>query len=479
MLVEHLQKQTQKHPNNLAVVCGDERLSYRELYNSVLALAGQLRASGVNKGDFVCLLLPNSIDFVVSFFAVAAAQGVAIPLDPALTMQERSRYLNGLTLAAVVSNSRLKAQIPSDCPLVLADTASESQELQIMPHYDGPVLCQFSSGSTGLPKRIVRTQKQLIQEYHQLTAALTLRQDDVVVVVVPLHHAHGFGNALLLAICNGLCLVIPQPPMNNNKDCELPLRFWRKELLTLLASERVTILPAVPFVYGLLAEVSNLPKGLCLRLCISAGSPLAKETYQRFRQRFGVPIRQLYGCTEAGSVTLNTCKDIDQSWQSVGMPLPGVELRLEGEEGSVAFRSGAMAGGYHGQLTSDRGAFQDGWFRPGDLGRFDDEGRLYILGRRRSFIDSGGYKIDPAEVEQILCAHPQVAEAIVFGVPHPALGEMIKAVVVPHAGITIDKQALSKFCSTQLAVYKRPRLLEVKESLPRSPLGKVLVRKLI
>jgi long-chain acyl-CoA synthetase len=479
LLFEHLQKQTQRYPNNLAVVYGDERLSYRELYNSVLALAGQLRASGVNKGDFVCLLLPNSIDFVVSFFAVAAVQGVAIPLDPALTIQERSRYLNGLTLAAIVSNSHLKTQIPSDYPLVLADTVIESQELPIMQYCDGPVLCQFSSGSTGLPKRIVRTQQQLIQEHRQLAAALTLRQDDVVAVVVPMHHAHGFGNALLLAICNGLCLVIPKPSMNGSRDYELPLRFWRKELLTLLASERVTILPAVPFVYGLLAEASNLPKGLCLRLCISAGSPLTKETYQRFRERFGVPIRQLYGCTEAGSVTLNTCEDIDQSWQSVGVPLPGVELRLESEEGLVAFRSGAMADGYHGQQASDSNAFHDGWFRPGDLGHFDDEGRLYIRGRHRSFIDSGGYKVDPVEVEQILCTHPQVAEAIVFGVPHPALGEMIKAVVVPHAGITIDKQALNDFCSTQLAVYKRPRLLDVKDSLPRSPLGKVLVRKLI
>jgi long-chain acyl-CoA synthetase len=426
----------------------------------------------------VCILLPNGIDFVVSFFAVAAARGIAIPMDPALTTQELRRYLDGLKLAAVICESYLQIQLPTDCIVIRVDITDALQPPPFDTSYDGPVLCQFSSGSTGLPKRVIRSQYHLLQEYKQLSAAIRVHEDDAVAVIVPLHHAHGFGNAMLLALCNGIRLVIPKPSRGDDGR-ELPLRFWRKDFLALLAAERVTILPAVPFVFGLLAEVQNLPEVLCLRYCISAGSPIDEDTYRRFYKRFGTHVRQLYGCTEAGSVTINADEDADQNWQSVGKPLPGVELRLEGEDNIVAIRSAAMPIGYHGQHLSDNDAFRDGWFRPGDVGQFDEHGNLYIIGRHRPFIVCGGFKVDPAEVEQVLRMHPDVAEAIVFGIPHPAVGELIKAVVVPRAGAPLDKNELIELCCTQLGSYKQPRLLEIRDSLPRSPLGKILIKELI
>lgn len=478
MLICHLQEQARRYPRKIAVVHGERRLTYDELYRSALALGGRLRDEGIGEGGFVYLLLPNSADFVVACFAVAAVRGVAILMDPWLTDEERSRYLDDITPGAVIVDSRLRKNVPAGCPQVPPEAAGASGDLRPGSPYPGPVLCQFSSGSTGLSKRVVRTQHQLLQEYRQLADAVTLADDDAVAAVVPLHHAHGFGNAMLLALCNGLRLVIPQPPRDDN-DRDLPLRFWRRELLTLLASERVTILPAVPFVFGLLAEAPEPYPELCLRLCISAGSRLTEDTYRRFLARFGVPVRQLYGCTEAGSVTLNTDEDVDATWQSAGKPLPGVEVRLEGEDGAVAFRSSALSQEIHEQGAAADEVFRDAWFRPGDIGRFDENGRLYILGRQRPFIETGGFKIDPREVERVLCGHPGVAEAIVFGVPHPSLEETIKAVVVPRPGISLDKKELADLCSAQLAAYKRPRALEVRDSLPRSPLGKVLVRELI
>ena len=478
MFTKHLEKLAQQYPDRPAVVHGETRLNYQELCRSIQALAGRLHIAGVGEGNFVCILLPNGIDFVISFFAIAAVRGIAIPMDPGLTTQELHRYLEGLTLAVVISDRDTRAQFPSSCITIHVDTPAESQPLSFYATYEGPVLCQFSSGSTGLPKQIIRTQHHLLQEYKQLSAAIKLYDNDAVAVIIPLYHAHGFGNAMLLSICHGLSLIIPKPPKGEDGR-ELPLRFWRKEFLALLADERVTILPAVPFIFGLLAQAPDLPEELCLRLCISAGSPIDEDTYRQFRERFGITVRQLYGCTEAGSVTINTDEDVDMSWQSVGKPLPGVELRLEGEENVVAFRSGAMADGYHGQSRQSNEAFNAGWFRPGDIGRFDDNGNLYIIGRHRPFIVCGGFKIDPVEVELVLCKHPQVAEAIVFGVPHPAVGEMIKAVVVPRACTTLDRNELVELCNTQLASYKQPRLLEIRDSLPRSPLGKVLIKQLV
>lgn len=478
MLIEALRKHAVTRPDRIAVVFGEQRLSYGELNRSVSAFASRLRAEGVDEGSFVCLSLPNGIDFVVSFFAVAAARGVAVPLEPGLTEQEWSRYLNGLPLSVVISEASSVPDCVTDCPVILVNEEPVATEPSPVLSYDGPVLCQFSSGSTGLPKRVVRTQRQLVREFQQLTGVLTLCDDDSVAAVVPLHHAHGFGNALLLALCNGLRLVIPRAPRDDDGR-ELPLRFWRTELLGLIEDELVSILPAVPHIFRQLADAPYPPEGLRLRLCISAGSPLDEDTFNRFLKRFNVPIRQLYGCTEAGSVTMNTDDHVESCWQSVGSPLPGVKLRMEGEEGVVTFRSGALAEGYFGEEASPEGAFNDGWFRTDDIGKIDVQGRLYIFGRRRPFIKSAGFKVDPREVEQVLCSHPGVAEAIVFGIPNRSVEELIKAVVVPKSGVSLNKSELIVLCTAQLAAYKHPRYLEIRDHLPRSPLGKVLIKELV
>lgn len=479
MLIKRLHECAESYPDKTAVISGTVRLNYSELYQSVQVFAAKLRKHGVGEGSFVCILLPNGVDFVIAFFAIAELKAIAVPLDPGLTRQELARYVGGLELDALISDSRWEMDSPVDCQVLQVTLDDEPDHHVTSEPWAGPVLSQFSSGSTGLPKRVIRTQYHLIQEYQQLSAAISVRSDDAVAAIVPLHHAHGFGNAMLLAICNGLTLLIPQAPRDNDGR-ELPLRFWRNELLTMLADNRITILPGVPFVFGLLAESSTVPEGLCLRFCVSAGSPLGEDVYRRFRERIGAPIRQLYGCTEAGSVTVNREHDIDSCWQSVGTPMPGIEIRLEDEENLVAFRSPAMAERYFGSATTaGNEAFSNGWFRPGDVGRIDERGCLYILGRRRPFIDSGGFKVDPLEVEQILSTHQHVDEVIVFGVPHSAVGEMIKAVVVPNKGAIVEKRELLDICSKQLAAYKQPRIIEIRESLPRSPLGKVLVRKLI
>jgi long-chain acyl-CoA synthetase len=238
------------------------------------------------------------------------------------------------------------------------------------------------------------------------------------------------------------------------------------------------------------SAVNMTGAGWRMRLCFTAGAALPRESFDAFAARFGVPVRQLYGCSEAGSVTVNLDPDPVATAATVGRPMRDVRLTVRGPDGApappgttgeVSFTSPTLAAGYLGAPSESSSRFSDGWFTPGDLGHLDDEGRLTITGRTTLFISTGGYKVDPVEVEDVLRRHPAVADVVVVGAPGPLGGELVKAVVVV-AGSPDEadlRRELVGLCGEHLAVHKVPRVVEFLPELPRSPLGKLLRKDLV
>jgi long-chain acyl-CoA synthetase len=506
MLQQLLQTAVERDPTQVAMVYGEQRITYQTLWSEVCGLSQGLHTLGVQEGDCVALLLPNRPEFVTSFFAIAQLHAIAVFLNPALKEAELHHYIQD-SHAKVILTDRYHADLcrsvvsSQDWPiqLILVDApaaSAQSWQTLLQPSsapasllpFAGDVLYQYSSGSTGRPKRVCRTQHNIWHQAENCVSTLAIQPSDRILDMIPLFHAYGFGECLLAAIHSGATLYILEPVLRDGVPVEVPFIFRRSEVLTLLQQEAISIFPIVPYVLNILA--STPPEETIdlsgLRLCISAGNYLPQDIFDRFWQRFGIPIRQLYGCTEAGSVSINLQPAATFHYDSVGQPMHNVDIRVvdpTGQEvppgtiGELVIYSQTLTRGYHQAPELNREVFQKGGFFTGDLGRKDPEGSIYITGRKKLFIDTAGYKVDPMEVEDVLATHPAVKEVVVVGIPQANVGEVIKAVIVRQEDCAA--QALQDYCKTQLADFKVPQLIEFRSEIPRSPLGKILRKDLI
>jgi long-chain acyl-CoA synthetase len=479
-----------------ALVHGDERITFAELRGRVERLAAALSARGLGPGDPVALVLPNVPAFAVAFLAIARAGAVVVPLNPLFKEAELEFHFRECGVKAVIGDpTTLSSCLPvgatmdeppqlivagGECegavPLeaVLADGGAEAPD---PAGADDDAVFGYSSGSTGRPKRVPRTHAHLRAEADAYVTALGLGPEDTIFCTIPLYHTYGMGCCLLAAVASGATLLLFDDPH--------PFVLQRGRALKLLEQEGATVFPAVPFTFRLLAEAPEEADLSSLRLCFSAAAALPRSTFVAFERRFGVPVRQLYGCTEAGCVTVNLDEDPYGTAASVGRPLEGVELRLidddgepvEGRIGEILIRAAGMTPGYAGADELNAVAFRDGWFHSGDRGRIDEAGRLFITGRKKLLIDVRGDKVDPIEVEDVLAVHPKVREVVVVGVASDVEGEgLIKAVVVP-AGECQERE-LIRYARERLADYKVPSRVEFREEIPTSS-GKVLRSYLI
>lgn len=331
------------------------------------------------------------------------------------------------------------------------------------PTGDDPALVAASSGTMARPHLVTRTHANLWWEAENFATSTGVGSDDVFLAVVPLSHAHGLGNALLAALRAGARLVL-RP------------RFLRRQVLDVVTRERVTVFPAVPFMLRMLAATDRRRRFDldALRLCVSAGAPLPREVFDAFRARFGVVVRQLYGLTEAGSVTCDLGPDADVDPATVGRPLGNVTVAIEDEHGHP------LQPGARGEIVVRSPAVEGGAGRPlrtRDLGCLGGDGRLTITGRTSLFINTAGNKVDPAEVEAALRAHPAVADVAVFGLAAAHDEQVVAAAIVLATTATADE--LRAHCRERLASHKVPRVVTFRDALPRSPLGKVLIGRLL
>ena len=451
MVTDFLYENAASRPAGTALVHGDERIGHRELLERVERLAHGLSARGIAPGDAVAVMLPAGPAFVTAFLAVTGLGAIVVPLNPQFKADERDFCLRACDAHELIADER-----------VVADLIEAHPPRRLTPRAPGETaVYQFSSGSTGRPKRLGRTHGQLAAEADSYSF---IWPGDRIFCAVPLFHTYGMGCCLIAAVSRGATLVILDEPH--------PFVLRRGRALELLERERITVFPGVPLQFRHLADAPQEADLSSLRLCFSAGTALPRETFDAFRDRFGVPVRDLYGCTEAGTLTADL--DPEPVVGSAGKPVGEVEVRVE--DGEIAVRSPAMTLGYSGMDELNRRAFRDGWFMTGDLGRLDADGRLFVTGRKKLLIEVAGHKVDPIEVEDVVLAHPGVREAVVVGVAN-GREESVKAVVV--AGEGCGERDVIEFCRERLANFKVPQVVEFRDEIPRSPLGKVLRKYLV
>ncbi|MCX5886348.1 MAG: class I adenylate-forming enzyme family protein [Proteobacteria bacterium] len=480
-----------RYPHKVAIIDGNTRITYSELNDSINKFSGWLISRGVERGDRIVLLLQNSLEFVISFFALARIGAIAVPLNVQYKEQELTDYFRDSSPRAVIAVTQIIPLVKEviavinkkACDIIaVPDGRSDSfSYLHIMEEaspYNGTlnvqpqndVLCQYSSGSTGRPKRIIRTHLNLVSEADNFTSTVHITSNDRILCVVPLFHAHGFGNCMLASIYTGATLVMLGD-------------FSRRRVLKTIQDECITVFPGVPFMFSILADTS-LREAITLsslRLCFTAGASLPRETFQKFFEKYGVPIRQLYGTTETGSVSINLEKNISDTADSVGVPMGNIEVEIFGERGEIlspneigeiGIKSSAMIKCYSGLEGSSTESFRNGYFFPSDLGKKDTAGNIYIVGRKSLFINTGGNKVDPSEIEILLKTHPKVKEVVVVGVESYYGEGVIKAVIVTLSDC--NEREIVEFCKGKIADFKIPRIVEFREEIPKSPLGKVL-----
>ncbi len=452
------------HPSHVTLSTLDGMtVTAAELEERTAEAAGRYAAAGLALGDRILLSAGPSIDLVVAYVGALRYGLTVVPANTAYTGRELAHVAEDAAPKLAVLDDPARAphaELPATGPDLagLPAPVTRPDLDQVKP--DGVALIVYTSGTTGKPKGAPLTHANLLASAHAVRIAWRWQPDDRLALCLPLFHVHGLGVGLHGTLTTGACAVI------------MP----RFDPAT-LGDASATLFFGVPTMYHRLAESPHLDVLRPLRLAVSGSAPLPAELHAAIADRCGQRVLERYGMTETIMLVSNPY-DGERRPGTVGFPLPGVEVRLEPYEGGVAeiaVRGPNVIAGYLNR--ADPAFTDDGWFRTGDLGTLDDDGYLRISGRAKELIISGGYNVYPREVEEVLRAHPAVADAAVVGAPSAEWGETVVAFVVPAAD-GVAEVDLAAWCAERLAPYKRPRQWRWVKAIPRNALGKILRHEL-
>jgi acyl-CoA synthetase (AMP-forming)/AMP-acid ligase II len=472
-------------PNGAApalVTVDGESIDHATLWATVERLGLELRRAGLKPGDRIAIVLPNGPAIALMLLA-AMSVGSAAPLNPRYRQEEFRFYLEDLRAAALITDGQspaaLAAMPASTTPIevrgeglsielaVPAGTADASGTLPPTP--DDEALVLHTSGTTSRPKIVPLRQRNLARSARNIAASLQLTASDRSLTVMPLFHIHGIMSGLLAPLAAGGSVVCT-PGFD-----AFAFHRWLEEL-------RPTYYSAVPTMHQMVLARSPDFRPTSLRFVRSSSASLARPVLEGLVERFGVPVIEAYGMTEAShQMTCNPLPPGTVKPGSVGIPT-GIEVAIldaannvlpSGERGEVAIRGATVVDGYENNPTANEAAFTDGWFRTGDEGMLDEDGYLFLTGRLKEQINRGGEKISPLEIDEVLLRHPAVAEAVTFAIPHDKLGEEVGAAVVLVDGGEATEQDLRTYLRGQLAPFKVPKQIVFVTEIPKGATGKL------
>ncbi|MBN1318483.1 MAG: long-chain fatty acid--CoA ligase [Anaerolineales bacterium] len=520
-----------EYPNNPALIFKGHIVSYKELDDLTDRLAAGLAASGVAKGDRVCILMPNTPQFIIAFYGILKAGGVVVATNPLYTAGEIADQVSdaGAVACILTSNfydifkkaqpktpvktvivSHIKDYMPSTLrllfpilSLVKSDLKVHNTKLRdgdtwlvdVLDRYPaalrpkveiGPediAMFQYTGGTTGVSKGAVNSHRALVANSLQIKTWMPdiMIGKETVLMAIPLFHVYGMVAGMSFGIASAAGLVlIPNP-----RDMD--------DLLDNISKFRPSIYPGVPAMYNAINVHPKVISGkvdvTCIRACISGSAPLMRETKETFERLTGASLREGYGLSEAP--TASHCNPMmgENRTGSIGLPLPGVECRIvnlqdgetdlpSGEEGELVLRSPNLMNGYWQMPTETSNAIRDGWLFTGDIASMDEDGYFFIIDRKKELIKPGGYQVWPREVEEVLSSHPKILEAGVAGIPDQRRGETVKAWVVLLEGQSATSEEIRAYCREHLAPFKVPTEVEFMDALPKTFVGKVLRREL-
>jgi acyl-CoA synthetase (AMP-forming)/AMP-acid ligase II len=441
-------------------------VSYAALTDRIDRAAAGLAARGVAPGDVVALQAPNSPQWVAVALGALAAGATVSGVSPAAVDREVRAQVDDCGARLLVTAADLDALVAPDArpPRVALDG-------------DAVALLPYSSGTTGLPKGVMLTHRNLVVAARQIRGALRLTPRDTLIAVAPFAHVMGFVVNAAGALAAGTTLVT------------MPL-FELEPFLHLVERHRATVLVVAPPIMNALARHPAVAARdlSSLELVVSGGAPLGAEVQGAVAERLGVITRQGWGLTETAATATAPDRERDVAFGSVGRPMPGTELRVvdpatgadlgAGEAGELWLRGPQVMAGYRGRPDATAAMVDaDGWLHTGDLGRVDDDGQVFVVDRLKELIKVSAHQVAPAELEALLATHPAVADVAVVGRPDPDHGEVPVAVVVARAAI--DGAELMAWVAERVAPYKRVRAVRFTDALPRTPAGKLLRRLVV
>ena len=502
-LAQLLSETASKHRDKPAVVFERSSHSYHAFDREVERYAAMLHAEGIGKGDRVAIQLTKRMEFLYLHFAVLSIGAITLPLNPEYREEEVGYFLSDSASSLFVTDAErhrraagairgLKgvrtllvdhavAEGAGSLPDRLSRAPSRFRRIYPTGGDDVAMIC-YTSGTTGRSKGAMITHRNLVSNMLALSEAWEWTDKDVLLHVLPLFHVHGLNVATHGSLYTGSTIVM-------HEKFE-PRRVWEA-----LVKERCTLLMAVPTIYqrlmGEWEKLERKPDLSGMRVFISGSAPLSDNLFHRFERATGFRILERYGMTETGMNTSNRIDPAHRKARSVGYPLPGVGTRVVGSDGAdvrpgnvgeVRIRGDNVFLGYWGMPEKTQDSFVDGWFRSGDLGYEDpqDGGRLYLVGRAKEMIITGGYNVYPKEIENVLESHEAVKESAVVGLPDEEFGEKVAAVVVLKDGRgSVAQEVLIGHCRERLASYKCPREIVIVPELPRNAMGKILKNRIV
>ncbi len=487
--------------NQTAVVVpdGGPAVTYAQLQRQIEALAEALRRGGIGAGEAVAIVLPNGLEFIATFLAVTWTRAIAAPLNPACKIEEFRFYMEDAGVKAVIvppgahpgREAAAQLNLPTwtvdsqqptaDSRQPTVDSRQPSLCLERItpgpaaapdagpPQPDDVALFLHTSGTTSRPKGVPLTHENLTTSLDNIVTTYQLTPADASLIVMPLFHVHGLLGATLSTLhAGGTAVVGPRFSATT---------FWP----TILA-HRVTWYSAVPTIHQILlarADTDQAPGGR-LRFIRSCSAALAPAVFAQLEERFGAPVLEAYGMTEAAhQMASNPLPPSTRKAGTVGLGT-GVDIVIldeqgnklsAGKQGEVSIRGRNVTRGYHNNPEANAASFTHGYFRTGDQGFLDEQSYLTLTGRLKELINRGGEKIAPLEVDAVLLEHPAVAEAVCFGVPDPKYGEEVQAAVVLRGQATAAD--IVAFCRGRLADFKVPKTIHLLTALPRTATGKI------
>jgi len=532
-----------KYPKNIATrmvlkylplgLAIQSKLTYRELNETANRFANALISLGVQHGDRVAVMLPNTPQTVIAFFGTLKAGATVVNTNPIYTARELEHQLkdsgaetivimSGLydTLAKIKDETNVKNVIVTDVSDSLSwpfksmveKTLRKAGQMKdvpegsgiyhfydllkgqsatapkIQPNPEDIALFQYTGGTTGVPKAAMLTQHNLVANSAQLVAWFPTLDfgKERTLFALPSFHVYGMTVGMLFTIYAGCELVIIPDPRNTT------------HVLDVIEHEKITLYPGVPAMY---IGIINHPKVQdynlrSIKACLSGGAALPVEVAMKFEEITGGKLVEGFGMTESSPVTHANPLIGEVRVGSIGLPIPNTDAHIVtlepddegkyqileeiGTEGELRVKGPQVMKGYWGRDDETAKTLTpDGWLHTGDIAKMDEDGYFYIVDRKKDLIIAGGYNIVPREVEEVLFMHPKVMEAAVVGVPDPKRGETVKAFIVLIAGEEATPDEIKTYCRENLAPYKIPRLVEFRDELPKSGVGKVLRRELV
>jgi len=462
-----------RYPDHMAIMEGDVSVSYDSLMTIIDAIAKDLHEFGIAGGHRVGLCFPNSIAYIAITYALWKLDAAVVPIDTALKESEVAQICDSMRITSIICFSNTAGSIRRQCPEI--HTLFYFRKIQHSPQSISSnkhiAFVRFTSGTTGKCKGVVLTHGKIIQRIGSTNKVLHINAKDTVIWLLSM--AHHFVSTIVLYLSKGAAIILANG-------------FWAGSILKKANQMKATLIYASPFHYTMLA---NDQSGLMLpdiRLAISTTINLPDTVYEKFFKRYAIPIVQAYGIIEIGLICINT-KNHEKKIGSVGSVLPDYKIKINTVEeplsqdrqcGELFFSGPGFFDAYFDPWIDAGTLLNDGWFETGDIGWIDDDGYVYICGRKNDVINTAGMKVFPQEIENQLNRHPKIAECCVYGKKHDRLGEVIAVdVVLEKAGKPLTETEIQAYCRQKMASYKVPETIQIVGQIKKTLVTSKIIRR--